>query len=50
MAADAFSARRLSEWTLLRAMTQGEPWDPAALLTVTDRLQLRTAGTCPPGP
>ncbi|MFE4663254.1 hypothetical protein ACFRFJ_42050 [Streptomyces hydrogenans] len=32
VAADAFSARRLSEWTLLRAMTLGEPWDPATLL------------------
>ncbi|MEW5628536.1 hypothetical protein AB1388_18450 [Streptomyces hydrogenans] len=47
VAADAFSARRLSEWTLLRAMTLGEPWGPAALLAATDRLQLRTAGTCP---
>ncbi|MEV7532468.1 hypothetical protein ACIQNV_22780 [Streptomyces hydrogenans] len=47
VAAGAFSARRLSEWTLLRAMTLGEPWGPAALLAATDRLQLRTAGTCP---
>ncbi|MFB6897364.1 hypothetical protein [Streptomyces hydrogenans] len=47
VAADAFSARRLSEWTLLRAMTLGEPWDPATLRAATDRLQLRTAETCP---
>ncbi|MFF9499811.1 hypothetical protein [Streptomyces sp. NPDC014656] len=45
--ADAFSARRLREWTLLRAMTLGEPWEAEALLAATNWLQLRTAETCP---
>ncbi|MFF2956712.1 hypothetical protein ACFVVU_35880 [Kitasatospora sp. NPDC057965] len=40
---DDFSARRLDEWTLLRAMTLDEPWDTKSLLAASNWLQLRTA-------
>lgn len=43
---DAFSTRRLHEWTLLRAMTLGEPWDAQDLLAASNWLQLRTAEKC----
>ncbi|MFJ9518456.1 hypothetical protein ACIRPK_09350 [Kitasatospora sp. NPDC101801] len=44
---DAFSARRLDEWTLLRTMALCEPWDSAQLLTASNWLQLRAAETSP---
>ncbi|GAA3387079.1 hypothetical protein [Streptomyces roseoviridis] len=37
-------ARRLREWTLLRALVLGEPWTPAELTTASDWCQ-RTAVT-----
>ncbi|MFD5922159.1 hypothetical protein ACFVYP_35345 [Kitasatospora sp. NPDC058201] len=45
VAVDDFSARRLREWTLLRAMTMDEPWDAETLLAASNWLQLRTAET-----
>lgn len=38
-----FLARRLDEWSLLRAMTVSEPWDVERLLAASNWLQLRTA-------
>lgn len=43
VAVDDFSARRLREWTLLRAMTLDEPWDAETLLAASNWLQLHTA-------
>ncbi|MFJ8040611.1 hypothetical protein ACIRBX_08925 [Kitasatospora sp. NPDC096147] len=43
VAVDDFAARRLREWTLLRAMTMGEPWDAEALLAASNWLQLHIA-------
>ncbi|GAA2776077.1 hypothetical protein [Streptomyces showdoensis] len=43
VAVDDFSARRLREWTLLRAMTLGDPWDAETLLVASNWLQLRSA-------
>ncbi|MFE6866133.1 hypothetical protein ACFVFS_06220 [Kitasatospora sp. NPDC057692] len=43
VAADDFSARRLTEWTLLRAMTLDEPWDTESLLAASNWLQLHSA-------
>ncbi|MEV0192805.1 hypothetical protein AB0I39_30270 [Kitasatospora purpeofusca] len=43
VAVDDFSARRLREWTLLRAMTMDEPWGTEALLEASNWLQLHTA-------
>ncbi|MER5866241.1 hypothetical protein [Kitasatospora sp. NPDC002040] len=43
VAVDDFSARRLREWTLLRAMTLDEPWDAETLLAASNWLQLRCA-------
>ncbi|MFD9595745.1 hypothetical protein ACFWA9_23770 [Kitasatospora sp. NPDC059973] len=43
VAADASAARRLREWTLLRAVTLDEPWEADTLLAASDWLQLRTA-------
>ncbi|WP_235502471.1 MULTISPECIES: hypothetical protein [unclassified Kitasatospora] len=40
---DDFSARRLREWTLLRAITLDEPWDAEQLLAASHWLQLRIA-------
>ncbi|WP_405463290.1 hypothetical protein OG783_02735 [Streptomyces jietaisiensis] len=40
-----FLTRRLLEWSLLRAVTQGGPWHPAALLASSDWLQLKAAAT-----
>ncbi|MCJ0874521.1 hypothetical protein [Streptomyces sp. AP-93] len=37
-----FAARRLREWTLLKAVTRGEPWSAAELLAASDWCQ-RTA-------
>lgn len=37
-----FPARRLREWTLLRAIARSRPWHPDALLTASDWLR-RTA-------
>ncbi|KMO95535.1 hypothetical protein [Streptomyces roseus] len=38
----AFPARRLREWTLLKTITDGEPWSPAELTAASDWCQ-RTA-------
>ncbi|MCM1966000.1 MULTISPECIES: hypothetical protein [unclassified Streptomyces] len=38
----SFAARRLREWTLLKAVTQGEPWSAGELLAASDWCQ-RTA-------
>ncbi|MET9962854.1 hypothetical protein ABZ128_27960 [Streptomyces sp. NPDC006326] len=38
----AFPARRLREWTLLKAITQGDPWSAAELTAASDWCQ-RTA-------
>ncbi|WP_329459906.1 hypothetical protein [Streptomyces sp. NBC_01497] len=43
---DEFSARRLKEWTLLRAMTLSEPWDAENLLAASNWLQLHSAEHC----
>ncbi|MFF3726910.1 hypothetical protein ACFYYM_31590 [Streptomyces erythrochromogenes] len=43
VAVDDFSARRLREWTLLRAMALDEPWDAETLLAASNWLQLRCA-------
>ncbi len=43
VAVDDFSAQRLREWTLLRAMTLDEPWDAETLLAASNWLQLRSA-------
>ncbi|WP_150205385.1 hypothetical protein [Streptomyces venezuelae] len=40
---DDFATRRLNEWTLLRVMTLGEPWDAESLLEASNWLQLHTA-------
>ncbi|GAA2748761.1 hypothetical protein [Kitasatospora cinereorecta] len=40
---DDFSARRLNEWTLLRATTLDEPWDAESLLAASHWLQLHAA-------
>lgn len=40
--ARAFPARRLREWTLLKAITDGEPWSAAELTAASDWCQ-RTA-------
>ncbi|WP_327675509.1 hypothetical protein [Kitasatospora sp. NBC_00458] len=45
--ADGFTARRLREWDLLRAMTLEEPWDAAQLLAASNWLQLGTAERAP---
>lgn len=37
--------RRLQEWALLRAISLGQPWNPAALLDSSDWLQRKTAAT-----
>ncbi|WP_327308401.1 hypothetical protein OG730_37170 [Streptomyces sp. NBC_01298] len=34
-----FAARRLREWTLLKAVTRGEPWSAAELLAASDWCQ-----------
>ncbi|MGW6709310.1 hypothetical protein ACWGDE_31105 [Streptomyces sp. NPDC054956] len=41
----AFAARRLREWTLLKAVTRGEPWSPAELLAASDWCQRTAAQT-----
>ncbi|MGW8768177.1 hypothetical protein ACWGN5_37510 [Streptomyces sp. NPDC055815] len=38
-----FLTRRLREWSLLRAVTLGLPWQPDDLLASSNRLQLMTA-------
>jgi hypothetical protein len=38
-----FLTRRLQEWSLFRAITQGGPWRADALLESSDWLQLKTA-------
>ncbi|WP_327423250.1 hypothetical protein OG763_28225 [Streptomyces sp. NBC_01230] len=38
-----FLAQRLREWSLFRAITLKMPWQPEALLTSSDWLQLKTA-------
>ncbi|MET9402726.1 hypothetical protein [Kitasatospora sp. NPDC002965] len=43
VAVDDYSARRLREWSLARAMTLGEPWDVETLLGASNWLQLYTA-------
>ncbi|MFE7564878.1 hypothetical protein [Kitasatospora sp. NPDC057500] len=43
VAVDDFTARRLREWTLLRAIALGEPWDAEQVLTASNWLQLRLA-------
>ncbi|MER5935546.1 hypothetical protein [Streptomyces sp. NPDC002054] len=43
VAVDDFSARRLREWTLLRAMTLDEPWETEVLLAASNWLQLHIA-------
>lgn len=42
LAGRTFAARRLREWTLLKAVTRGEPWSAAELLAASDWCQ-RTA-------
>ncbi|MFI2608896.1 hypothetical protein [Kitasatospora sp. NPDC018619] len=43
VAVDDFSARRLREWTVLRAVASDEPWGTEALLAASNWLQLRSA-------
>ncbi|MFF7456995.1 hypothetical protein [Kitasatospora sp. NPDC008115] len=43
VAVDDFTARRLREWTLLRAIALDEPWDAEQVLTASNWLQLRLA-------
>ncbi|WP_035840507.1 hypothetical protein [Kitasatospora azatica] len=38
-----FLTRRLSEWSLFRAIAVDEPWDPDALITATDWLQRKVS-------
>ncbi|MEU0785374.1 hypothetical protein ABZ341_27810 [Streptomyces sp. NPDC006173] len=40
-----FLTQRLREWSLFRAVTQGQPWQPDALLDASNWLQLKTAET-----
>ncbi|WP_344325931.1 hypothetical protein [Kitasatospora putterlickiae] len=49
VAVDAFTARRLREWTLLRAIALDEPWEAEQLLTASNWLQLHVAGRPPAG-
>ncbi|MGW7449713.1 hypothetical protein [Kitasatospora sp. NPDC054795] len=44
VAADAFAARRLRDWALLRATALDEPWDEEQLLAAENWLQGRLAG------
>ncbi|MFB7123385.1 hypothetical protein [Kitasatospora sp. NPDC056273] len=39
VAADAFAARRLRDWALLRAVTLDEPWTEEQVLAAENRLQ-----------
>ncbi|WP_327363629.1 hypothetical protein [Streptomyces sp. NBC_01296] len=45
--ARAFPARRLREWTLLKAITDGEPWSPAELTAASDWCQRTAAQSLP---
>ncbi|MGW4646178.1 hypothetical protein [Kitasatospora sp. NPDC004289] len=45
VAVDEFSARRLTEWALLRTVALDEPWSAEELLTASNWLQLRLAET-----
>lgn len=38
-----FLAQRLREWSLIRAVTLGQPWHPKALLESSNWLQLKMA-------
>lgn len=38
-----FLVRRLREWSLVRAVTLGQPWHPDALFDASDWLQLKAA-------
>ncbi|MCX4631600.1 hypothetical protein [Streptomyces sp. NBC_01443] len=45
--ARAFPARRLREWTLLKAITDGVPWSPAELTAASDWCQRTAARSLP---
>ncbi|MGX4734992.1 hypothetical protein ACI1MP_00450 [Kitasatospora griseola] len=49
VAANDFIARRLREWTLLRAAAVGEPWEVDELLAATNWCQLHAAETSAAG-
>ncbi|MFE6843947.1 hypothetical protein [Streptomyces sp. NPDC057686] len=45
--ARAFPARRLREWTLLKAIADGAPWSPAELTAASDWCQRTAAQSLP---